>query len=47
MPKVGKAPSRQGAAAPLMGDHEMSSRLYAGNSEYLVVLARITVSPDL
>jgi hypothetical protein len=44
-PKVGRAPSRQGAAAPLMGDHEMSSRLYAGNTEYPVVLVH-GVSPS-
>ena len=30
-----------------MGDHEMSSRLYAGNSEYLVVLACVSVSSRL
>jgi len=40
-PKVGISPSRHGDAAPLMGDHEMRSRLYAGNSEYPVVLASI------
>jgi len=38
-PKVGIPSSRHEGAAPLMGDHETRSRLYAGNSEYPVVLA--------
>ena len=38
-PKVGIASSRQEAAAPLMGDHEVRSRLFAGNTENPAVLA--------
>ena len=38
--------SRQEGAAPLMGDHEMSSRLYAGNSEYPVVLVHVDMGSD-
>jgi len=40
-PKVGIPPRRHGGAAPLVGDYEMRSRLYAGNPEYPVVLAQV------
>jgi len=45
--RTGKPSSRQEGAAPLMGDHEMSSRLYAGNSEYPVVLVHQCLTPHL